>query len=136
MPLQDAAGEEIEFVGVDHNGRIVEGAHGNELAEILIEPILESGGIVSGDVVELRLGKAFLLGRNGKPRRYGYGETKARGRKDRPEAPTGCHFLLTSDRSDMRRLASLVQHLRLGRRQRRRTPGEGAEAFRPLLQMP
>jgi hypothetical protein len=99
---------------------------------------LQNRRVITGDVGELRPGEAFLPGRNGKPSRYGYGKTKARGRKDRPEAPDWLPFLLTSDRSGMRRLASLVRHLRL----RRRQGGEelpwkaGAEGFRPFLQMP
>ena len=57
VPGRDLAGEEIELVGIDLDGRIVEGAHGKDLAEILIEPVLQDRRVVSGDVGELRLAR-------------------------------------------------------------------------------
>ena len=89
VPGRDLAGEEIELVGIDLDGRIVEGAHGKELAEILIEPVLQDRRVVSGDVGELRFGEPLLPHRDGQPRGGRDDHPKAGGAKNGPEMAGG-----------------------------------------------
>jgi hypothetical protein len=72
----------------DRVGRIVEGAHGNDLAEILVEPILQYGRVIVSNVVERGLGEALLPDRDGEPRRDRNGNAGGGSGPDREEAPS------------------------------------------------
>jgi len=87
---RDLLGEEIELIRIDLDRCIVESAHSEELAEILIQSVLQDGAVISGHIRELGFGKPILPYRDGKPGGDGDDNAKATGAKQWPKM-TGGH---------------------------------------------
>ena len=84
---------------------IVKCAHDKDLAEILIEPVLQNRRVVSGDVGEASFGKPLLPRQDRKPGGGRDDDPKAAGDKNGPKMDTSRPSRL--DKSGMRASGSL-----------------------------
>jgi hypothetical protein len=92
--------------------------HGNDLAEILVEPILQYGRVIVSNVVEGGLGEALLPDRDGEPRRDRNGNAGGGSGHDREETPS--HLPLWPDFGEVRHA-----NRRTSKPHRRRLTGAG-----------
>jgi hypothetical protein len=101
LTVEDLLREQGELLGLDLLRRVIEGAHGNEFTDIVVEAVLEDRSIIAGDIVELCRGKPLLPAETASQ-----AIATTRPKQAAPaigqNRPIDCHVLLTSGRSGIR----------------------------------